>query len=169
MLSMKVGKPLLVALLAVEGFLLLRPDGTLVQAARHGDRRTEDQAGYWWRKSPVHMGCSVGSCTRAATRTATYRQFGPRGATWRAYGFCDVHNPPETLDGLVYRQGQPPRPGYDVPLTPLWAEVYFLLGISAFGIWCACMWSYASARARAPVWLCLSLLHVAVLTALWKY
>jgi hypothetical protein len=165
---MKFGKPLLIVILAIEGVLLLGPDGALVQAARHGDHRAADQAVYWWRKSPVHMGCSVASCSRPATRTATYRQTGARGTVWRAYGFCEFHNPPEQLNGLVYRQGQPPRPGYDVPLPTLWSEIYFLLGIFAFGIWCACSWSYVNA-ARKIVWLCLGALHALVVAGLVLY
>jgi hypothetical protein len=162
---MRVGKTLMVVVLAIEGFLLLRPDGALVQAARRGEHRTVDLAGYWWRKSPVHMGCSVVSCTRPATRTATYRQPGPRGTTWRAYGFCEFHHPPDELEGLVYRQGQPPRPGYDVPLTTLWSETYFLLGIFAFAMWCACMWRYVNSARRA-VWLSVAALHASILSGL---
>lgn len=165
---MKVRKVVLVAVLAVEGFLLLRPDGALVQAARHREQRAAEQAVYWWHKSPVHMGCSVPSCIRPATRTATYRQLGPRGTTWRAYGFCEFHNPPEELNGLVYRQGRPPRPGYDVPLTTLWSEIYFLLGILAVGIWCACMWQYVNS-ANKTVWLCLGALHALILSSLLLY
>src|SRR5579872_5421532 len=165
---MKVRKALLIAILAIEGFLLLHPDGVLVQAARHGEHRAADLAAYWWRKSPVHMGCSILSCTRPATRTATYRQLGPRGTTWRAYGFCEFHDPPEELAGLVYRQGQPERPGYEVPLSALWSEIYFLLGIFAFGIWCACMWQYVNSTSRT-VWLSLAALHAAILAALIVY
>jgi len=160
---------LLIAALALEGFLLLRPDGALVRAARHNEPRAADQAAFWWRKSPVHMGCSIASCTRPATRTATYRLLGPRATTWRAYGFCERHNPPETLDGLVYRLGQPPRPGYEVPLAPLWSEIYFLLGIFAFAVWCACMWTYVRARTRRTVWAGLLVLHAAILAGLWMY
>lgn len=169
MFAQQLGKAALVAILAVEGFLLLSPDGALVHAARHGEPHSADQAAFWWRTSSVHMGCSVASCTRPATRTATYRQIGPRGTTWRAYGFCDLHQPPETLAGLVYRLGQPARPGYDVPLTPVWAEIYFLLGILAFGVWCACMWRYTASKTRAGDWLCLGVLHALVLIGLWKY
>ena len=166
---MKLGKTLLVAVLAMEGFLLLRPDGALVRAARQEEPRTTNQARDWWWNSPVHMGCSILSCTRPAVRTATYRQPGPRGVTWRAYGFCEKHDPPESLAGLVYRIGLPPRPGYDVPLTPLWTEVYFLLGIFAFGTWCACMWRYAVSRTSAPAWVVLLLLQGSIVTVLWKY
>lgn len=166
---MNVGKVLLLFVLATEGVLFLRPDGALVQAARHGQRRGGDQAGYWWRNSPVHMGCSVVSCARPATRTATYRQAGPRGAVWRAYGFCEIHDPPESLTGLVYRLGQPPRAGYDVPLTPLWSEIYFLLGVLAFGIWCACMWGYAKSETSPAVWSCLGLLHAVVVGGYFLY
>jgi hypothetical protein len=166
---MSVGKALLVLVLTAEGFLFLRPDGVLVQAARHGQRRGDDQAGYWWRNSPVHMGCSVVSCSRPATRTATYRQAGPRGTVWRAYGFCEIHDPPESLTGLVYRLGQPTRTGYDVPLTPLWSEVYFLLGIGAYCVWCACMWRYMKSRTTAVVWSSLALLHAAVVAGFLVY
>ncbi len=166
MTSMSAAKALLTAVLAVEGFLLLRPDGALVRAARHAEPRAADLAGYWWRKSPVHMGCSVASCTRPATRTATYRLLGPRATTWRAYGFCDLHHPPETLDGLVYRLGQPPRNGYDVPLAPVWSEVYFLLGILAFAVWCACMGTYLRAKTSKRVWAALLMLHASVLLLL---
>ena len=168
-LQMTVGRALLVVVLALEGFLLLRPDGVLVRAAQNGQPRNADQAGYWWRSSPVHMGCSIFSCARPATRTATYRQDGPRGAIWRAYGFCEQHDPPASPAGLVYRVGQPSRPGYDVPLTPLWTEVYFLLGVLAFGIWCACMWRYARAKTGLAVWSCLLLFHAGVLTGFWIY
>jgi hypothetical protein len=166
---MSAGKALLVLVMAIEGVLFLRPDGVLVHAAQQGQRRYADEAGYWWKNSPVHMGCSVLSCTRPATHTATYRQVGARGAIWRAYGFCDIHDPPESLTGLVYRLGQPPRPGYDVPLTPFWAEIYFLLGIAAFVIWCACMWPYARSKTSSAVWWCLGLLHAAILFGFWKY
>lgn len=166
---MSVRKALLVAVLAVEGFLLLRPDGALVQAARHREPRAADQATFWWHSSPVHMGCSIASCGRPATRTATYRLTSQRATTWRAYGFCEFHTPPESLDGLVYRQGRPPRPGYDIPLAPVWSEVYFLLGIFAFGIWCACMWTYVRAQTRPAVWMGLLLLHCAVLAVLFRY
>ena len=164
---MSAGKALLVLVLAVEGFLLLRPDGILVRAAQDGPRRGTDQAAFWYTNSPVHMGCSIPSCTRPAIRTATYRQTGPRGAIWRAYGFCEKHDPPENSNGLLYRLGQPSRPGYDVPLTPLWTEVYFLLGILAFGIWCACMWRYARAKTSPAVWSGLLLFHAGVLTGFW--
>ena len=166
---MSWAKALLVVLLGIEGFLLLRPDGLLVRAAQRGPRKNPDQAAFWWRNSPVHMGCSIVSCTRPATRTATYRQMGPRGAVWRAYGFCEAHEPPETLTGLVYRLGQPPQAGYDVPLTPLWTEVYFLLGILAFGIWCACIWRYSIAKTSAAGWSCLLLLHAVIATGMWVY
>ena len=162
---MTFGKGLLVTVLALEGWLLLRPDGVLVRAAGHGQRRSADQAAYWWRNSPVHMGCSIRSCTRPATRTATYRQPGARGTVWRAYGFCEFHDPPADLNALVYRLGQPARPGYDVPLTTFWAEVYFLGGIFAFAIWCVCMWRPAGSSSRR-VWLSILLLHAAVLTAM---
>ena len=166
---MSVGKALLVLVLATEGFLFLRPDGVLVQAARHGQRRGNDQAAYWWQNSPVHMGCSVAACNRPATRTATYRQAGPRGAVWRAYGFCEIHDPPASLTELVYRPGQPSRTGYDVPLTAVWGEVYFLLGILAYGVWCACMWRYANSKTRTAVWSGLALLHAAVVGGFLVY
>lgn len=166
---MGLGKALLVLILGIEGLLLLSPDGALVRAARHEEHRAADLPAYWWRKSPVHMGCSVARCSRPATRTATYRQLGPRGTTWRAYGFCEFHNPPEHLNGLVYRPGQPPRPGYDVPLRPLWAEIYFLLGVFAFGIWCAVMWGYASSKPSAAVQAGLFLLHATAIAGLWLF
>ena len=166
---MEARKALLIAVLAVEGLQLLRPDGALVRAVRHGEPRAAEQAGFWWRKSPVHMGCSVVSCERPATRTATYRLLGPRTTTWRAYGFCQFHQPPETVDGLVYRQGRPPRYGYDIPLTPIWSELYFLLGVLAFGMWCACMWTSIRARVRPAAWAVLLALHAAVLAGLWVY
>ena len=161
---MGLAKMLLVLLLAAEGFLMLRPGGVLVLAAQPGQRQNREQTADWWRSSPVHMGCSIVNCTRPATRTATYRQTGPRGAIWRAYGFCELHDPPPTLTGLIYRLGQPAHPGYDVPLTPLWTEVYFLLGIVAFGIWCACMWRYAGAGSSPAAWAGLLLVHSAVVT-----
>jgi len=164
---MGLGKTLLILILGVEGLLLLGPDGALVRAARHSEHQTADLAGYWWRKSPVHMGCSVAGCSRPATRTATYRQLGPRGTTWRAYGFCELHAPPEHLNGLVYRLGQPPRPGYDVPLSPLWAEIYFLLGVLAFGVWCTGMWSYAGWKSGVAARAGLILLHASAIAGLW--
>src|SRR5579871_815873 len=166
---MRWTRALLAVLLGFEGFLLLRPDGVLVRAAQHGHRKEDDQAALWWRRSPVHMGCSVRSCTRTATRTATYRQMSPRGAIWRAYGFCEAHDPPQTLTGLVYRLGQPEQPGYDVPLTPFWTEVYFLLGILAFGIWCACVWRYATPRTGRAAWSCLLVLQAVVVAGFWIY
>src|ERR1700674_738894 len=166
---MWAGKSLLLALLALEGFLLLRPDGGLVHAARKSGDHPLEQAEYWWRKSAVHMGCSISSCSRLATRVATYRQLTPRGATWRAYGFCDLHDPPGDVEKLVYRLGRPKSFGYDVPLTPFWTQVYFLLGAFGFGIWCAGMWKYATARVTAALWTGFAVLHLAILTVLWKY
>ena len=128
-------KPIVIAVLAVEGFLLLRPDGVLVHAAGHRPSPEAEQAAYWWAKSPVHMGCSIASCFRPAMRTVSYRQAGPRGAVWRAFGFCNVHAPPGEVSTLVYRPGRPVSASYDVPLTPLWAEVYFFLGVVGFGAW----------------------------------
>jgi hypothetical protein len=71
------------------------------------------------------------------------------------------------LNGLVYRLGQPPRAGYDVPLGPMWAEIYFLLGVFAFGIWCAVMWGYASSKPRMAVQAGLVLLHTSAIAGLW--
>jgi hypothetical protein len=158
----------MVALLAAEGFLLLRPNGTLVRLARRGRDPEGELAASWWRNSPVHMGCSIPSCTRPATRTASYRQASPRGVLWRAYGFCDLHSPPSQVTGLVYRLGRPPAFAYDVPLTPLWTEIYFLLGMAGFGLWCAVMWRYVG-RGGLTGWLCLILLHGFILTGLWSY
>ncbi len=160
---------LMLAALAVEGVLLLRPDGTLVQAAQQNRARTSDPQASWWRNSPVHMGCSIPSCTRPATRTATYRLVNLRGSTWRAYGFCAAHEPPATVDGLVYRIGRPPSWSYDVPLTPFWSEVYFLLGIAAFGVWCAMMWTYVRSELSAARAGGLLLIHVVSIAALWIY
>src|ERR1700733_8252090 len=117
------------ALLAAQGFFLLRPNGAMVHLAQPAARRGPEQSAYWWRKSPVHMGCSVPSCGRPATRIASYRQFTARGTVFRAYGFCDRHEPPIDASGLIYRLGRPEVPGYDVPLAPPWALIYFLLGI----------------------------------------
>jgi hypothetical protein len=162
-------RALLVAILAVEGFLLLRPDGALVHAAQPPGYRRANEAEYWWKHSPVHMGCSVASCTRPATRTASYRLPGARGVTWRAYGFCDFHDPPPVVDGLVYRLGHPPGFTYDVALTPVWTETYFLLGVFGFGIWCACMWRWARAATSARARLALLALHAPVVAVLWLY
>jgi hypothetical protein len=155
-------------MLAAEGFLLLRPDGTLVRVARPGRDREGELAHFWWRNSPVHMGCSIPSCTRPATHIATYRQPSPRGVIWRAYGFCDIHRPPSEVSGLVYRPGRPPMFEYDLPLTPFWSEVYFLLGIAGFGIWCAVTWRLVEGRGFSG-WLCLILLHGLILTGLLSY
>lgn len=154
--------------LAAEGWLLLRPEGFLVHAARQNGRDGRDDAAEWWRGSPVHMGCSIPSCSRPARRTATYRQQTARGAVWRAYGFCDRHDPPPGIDELVYRLGRPPAFDYDVPLTPVWAEIYFLLGLVGFGAWCICMWRTAAAGSVRN-WIALSLAHVVILVSLWNY
>jgi len=160
---------LLVAALAVEGLLLLRPDGALVHAAQPRGYHSSQQAHFWFRSSPVHMGCSIASCARPATRTVSYRFPGVRGVTWRAFGFCDLHQPPASAEGLAYRLGRPADFSYDLPLAPAWAEIYLLLGALGFGIWCACMWrwsqSAATARALAPM----LLLNALVVAALWWY
>jgi hypothetical protein len=157
---------LLAVALTAEGLLLLRPDGVLVHAAQPKGYRRSAEAEIWWRRSPVHMGCSIADCTRPATRTESYRIPGPRGVTWRAYGFCDRHNPPATAEGLVYRIGRPPALSYDVPMAPEWAETYFLLGTLAFALWCVCMWRWA-ARSRHQ-WL-IAALHVLIVCGLWIY
>lgn len=157
---------LLAIALTAEGLLLLRPDGVLVHAAQPKGYRTPAEAEVWWRRSPVHMGCSIAECTRPATRTESYRIPGPRGVTWRAYGFCDRHSPPASADGLVYRIGRPLALSYDVPMAPEWAEAYFLLGTLAFALWCVCMWRW-SARSRRQ-WL-LAALHVLIASGLWIY
>jgi hypothetical protein len=160
---------LLVAALAAEGLLLLRPDGALVHAAQPRGYRSSQQAAAWFRNSPVHMGCSVAECARPATRTASYRFPGVRGVTWRAYGFCHLHEPPASAEGLVYRLGRPPNFSYDLPLAPAWAEIYLLLGALGFGVWCACLWrwshSVATARGQVPLFL----LHSLVVAGLWWY
>jgi len=155
--------------LAVEGVLLLRPDGALVRAAQTKRDQQADAADSWYRKSPVHMGCSIASCARPATRLATYRQLSLRGATWRAYGFCEFHDPPGSVEGLVYRLGRPKVLGYDVPLTPLWAQVYFLLGAFGFSIWSIGNWKYAGSKPAAVKWIGFGVAHAATLAALWKY
>lgn len=162
----EAGKALLIAALAAEGMLLLGPGGAMVRAAQVRVDHSADRATYWWRKSPVHMGCSISWCERPATRTATYRIPERRGATWRAYGFCDRHAPPPVSAGLVYRQGRPPSFGYDVPLGPFWSQIYFLLGIAGFAIWAAGMWRFV--RPATPArWLGLLLLQGAALAVLW--
>jgi hypothetical protein len=167
--TVSVTRVLLLAALAVEGLLLLRPDGVLVHAAQPRAYRRTVEAETWWRRSPVHMGCSVADCSRPATRTESYRIPGPRGVTWRAYGFCNRHNPPDVADGLVYRLGHPPTFSYDIPLSPEWAEVYFLLGTLGFALWCVCMWRCAgwlrAPHKQAP----LVLLHALVVGGLWLY
>jgi len=155
-----------VALLAAQGFFLLRPNGAMVHFAQPVGRRRSEQSADWWRKSPVHMGCSIASCSRPATRTASYRQWTARGAIWRAYGFCEKHEPPSDVSALVYRLGRPESFGYDVPLAPPWAPVYFLLGILGFGVWCAGMWRYASLARSARVSACFLVLHGLVSIAL---
>lgn len=146
---------------------MLRPEGALVQAAR-GRQPESSEAESWWRRSPVHMGCSIADCKRPATRTASYRLPGNRSNTWRAYGFCDRHTPPEQVTGLVYRLGRPATPGYDIPLTPVWSEIYFLLGALGFGIWCAGMWRLAATRNQLAR-LALYLLHAGALIGLWLW
>ena len=155
------------ALLAAQGFFLLRPNGAMVHFAQPAGQRRANQSDYWWRKSPVHMGCSVPSCTRPATRTASYRQLTARGVIFRAYGFCDQHEPPDDASGLVYRLGRPETFGYEVPLAPQWAPVYFLLGALGFGVWCAGMWRYAGARPITPLTIGFLALQATVLAALW--
>jgi hypothetical protein len=165
----RVANALLVAALAVEGLLLLRPDGALVHAAQPRAYRSSQQATVWFKSSPVHMGCSIATCARPATRTASYRFPGVRGITWRAYGFCDQHAPPPSAEGLVYRLGRPPDFSYDLPLAPAWAEIYLLLGALGFAVWCACTWrwkqSVATPRGQAPLFL----LHAFVVAGLWWY
>ena len=162
-------KILLLAVLAVEGFLLLRPDGVLVRAARGHRPEAADSAHYWWRNSPVHMGCSIPSCTRPATQTASYHLTGPRSSTWRAFGFCDRHSPPAEVTGLVYRLGRPTSLDYEVPLAPIWAEVYFLLGTIGLGLWCVGMWRLAASAVNPLATACIMLVHAAVLLGLWTY
>ena len=158
-----------VAVLAAQGFFLLRPNGAMVRFAQPAGLRRSEQSAYWWRKSPVHMGCSIPSCSRPATRTASYRQLTARGTVWRAYGFCEKHEPPEDGSGLVYRLGRPESFSYDVPLAPQWAPIYFLLGVLGYGVWCAGMWGYArSARGARHSALFLAI-QAAVLVALWIY
>lgn len=158
----------LMALLAAEGFLLLRPEGVLVHAARGRRRSESEQAESWFRQSPVHMGCSIASCKRPATRTASYHVRGTRGNVWRAYGFCDKHAPPAQAAGLIYRPGRPATFDYDVPLTPIWSEVYFLLGTLALGLWCAGMWRLASTRSTLTR-LGLLAVHASVIAFFWRY
>jgi hypothetical protein len=165
----RAANALLVAALAVEGLLLLRPDGALVHAAQPRGYRSSQQAAVWFRSSPVHMGCSVATCARPATRTASYRFPGIRGVTWRAYGFCDRHEPPPSAEGLVYRLGRPPNFSYDVPLAPAWAEIYLLLGVLGFGLWCACLWRWSQSVATARGRTALILLHGLVVAGLWWY
>jgi hypothetical protein len=160
---------LLAITLAVEGLLLLRPDGVLVHAAQPKGYKWPAEAEVWWRHSPVHMGCSIAECARPATRTESYRIPGPRGATWRAYGFCERHDPPPTADGLVYRIGRPPALSYDVPLGPEWAEAYFLLGTVGFALWCVCMWRWAGALAPANRQWFLTAAHALIVSGLWLY
>ena len=165
---MKFLKASLAVLLAAEGLFLFRPEGALVHAARGGRGDESALAAAWWQKSPVHMGCSIPSCSRPATHTATYRQLTARGATWRAYGFCDLHQPPNEVTGLVYRLGRPMAFDYNVPLTPLWSEIYFLLALIGFSIWCAGMWRYAVSRKFSGLTFLL-VFHVLILAGLWSY
>jgi len=166
---MAARKLLLIAVLAAEGLLLLQPNGALVRAARGHRSEPAEQAAYWWRKSRVHMGCSIPSCGRPATRTASYQLPGARGSTWRAYGFCERHDPPAQVDGLVYRQGRPASLDYDVPLGPVWAETYFLLGTLGFGLWCGGMWRLVT-RSRGRLLVAGAVgAHLAILAGLWIY
>jgi hypothetical protein len=158
---------LTVALLAAQGFFLLRPNGAMVHLAQPAGQRRSEQSAYWWRKSPVHMGCSIPSCARPATRIASYRQLTARGTVFRAYGFCEKHEPPIDASALVYRLGRPESFGYDVPLAPAWAPIYFLLGVFGYGVWCAGMWRYASSARSARIRAFFLALHAAVLVALW--
>ncbi|MBV9505175.1 MAG: hypothetical protein JO323_09245 [Acidobacteriia bacterium] len=157
----------LAAALACEGLFLLGPDGALVHAAQPRGYRHTDEAVNWWRHSRVHLGCSFAWCARPATRTASYRTLGVRGATWRAYGFCDLHNPPAEVDGLVYRQGHPPGFGYDVPMSATWTEIYFLLGAFGFAVWCAAMWRWARANHGLSAGLGVAAVHTIALAGLW--
>ena len=159
----------LVVALAFEGLLLLRPDGALVHAAQPRGYRSSQQAAAWFRSSPVHMGCSIPRCERPATRTASYRFPSARGVSWRAYGFCDLHAPPASAEGLIYRLGRPPVFSYDLPLAPVWAEVYLLLGVLGFGLWCACLWRWSKSIATIHGQLPLFLLHAVVLAGLAWY
>ena len=154
------------ALLAAQGFFLLRPNGAMVYFAQPQAMRRSEQSAIWWRKSPVHMGCSIPSCGRPASRIASYRQWTARGAVWRAYGFCESHDPPSDVSGLIYRLGRPESFGYDVPLAPAWSLIYFLLGILGYGVWCAGMWRYSNSTRSAPIRACFLLLHGAILYAL---
>jgi hypothetical protein len=142
-----------------------------VHAAQPRGYSTSQQATatYWYRTSPVHMGCSFSECARPARRTASYRLPGARGVTWRAYGFCDLHDPSASAQGLVYRLGRPPAFSYDLPLAPAWAEVYLLLGALGFGFWCACMWRWARSATTAGWLAALFLLHALVVVGLWWY
>jgi hypothetical protein len=164
-----VARALLVAALAVEGLLLLRPDGALVHAAQPRGYGRSQQASFWWRDSPVHMGCSIAECSRPATRTASYRIPGPRGITWRAYGFCGRHEPPQVADGLVYRLGRPPSFSYDLPLSPVWAEIYLLLGALFFTLWCICMWRWSRSLASSRLQGALLAAHLCLVMGLWRY
>ncbi|HEV3332863.1 MAG TPA: hypothetical protein VG096_17870 [Bryobacteraceae bacterium] len=165
---MTVTQALTVALLAAQGFFLLRPNGAMVHFVQPAAQRRSEQSAYWFRKSPVHMGCSIASCNRPATRTASYRQLTARGTVWRAYGFCEKHEPPDDGTGLVYRLGRPETFGYDVPLAPQWAPIYFLLGIFGYGVWCAGMWRYASSTRNPHIRAFFLVLHAGVLAVLWS-
>ena len=165
----RASNTLLVAALAIEGLLLLRPDGALVHAAQPRGYRSSQQAAVWFRSSSVHMGCSVPTCARPATRTASYRFPGVRGVTWRAYGFCERHAPPPSAEGLVYRLGRPEVFSYDLALAPAWAEIYLLLGVLGFGVWCACLWRWSQSVATARGIVPLFLIHGLALAGLALY
>ncbi len=165
--SVWAAKSLLCVALAAEGLLLLTPGGALVRAVQKSDPQADVAEG-WWRKSPVHMGCSIAACARPATHVATYRQWTPRGAMWRAYGFCEFHQAPGGVEGLVYRLGRPKIVGYDVPLTPLWAQIYFLLGAFGFGVWSIGNCRYASIPRTFANWVAFAIVHAAGVVALWK-
>lgn len=164
-----VVRALLVIALAAEGLLLLRPDGALVHAAQPRGYGRPEQAYFWWRHSPVHMGCSIPGCSRPATRTASYRIPGPRGITWRAYGFCDQHEPPEAAGGLIYRLGRPPSFSYDLPLSPAWAEIYLLLGALGFALWCICMWRWSRSLASSRFQGASLVVHLLLIVGLWHF
>jgi len=115
------------------------------------------------------MGCSISACPRPATRIASYRLPGPRGITWRAYGFCDEHEPPEIADGLVYRLGRPPSFSYDLPMAPVLGEIYLLLGAFGFALWCVCMWRCSRSLATMRFQGALVALHLIIVAGLWHY
>ena len=156
------------ALLAAQGFFLLRPNGAMVHFVQPAGQSRLEQSAFWWRKSPVHMGCSIPSCGRPATRIASYRQLTARGVVFRAYGFCEKHEPPLDASSLMYRLGRPETLGYDVPLAPPWASIYFLLGVIGYGVWCTGMWRFANATRSARIKASFLALHAAVLVALFS-